>query len=148
MLADTTNMVMTNECGQEYEVDELRTFVGNKKNECWVMYAINKTTKQVIDFAVGRRTKENIRKVIDTLNKLHPKRIFSDQLNIYSSLIDRSIHSTRGYGINHIERMNLNLRKDIKCLNRKTICYAKSEMMLEARLNLYFFGKERMPVGA
>ena len=140
MLAGKTSMLMTNECGQEYEVDELRTFVGNKKNECWVMYAINKTTKQVIDFVVGRRTKQHISKIIDTLNKLHPKRIFSDQLNIYSSLIDKNIHSTRVYGINHIERMNLNLRKDLKCLNRKTICYSKSEEMLIAKLKLYFWG--------
>ena len=38
---------------QEYEVDELRTFVGSKKNECWICYAINRKTKRVIDFIVG-----------------------------------------------------------------------------------------------
>ncbi len=39
----------------------------------------------------------------------------------------------------HIERKNLDLIKDIKCLNLKTICYAKSEVMLVAILNLYFY---------
>jgi insertion element IS1 protein InsB len=45
-------------------MDELRTYIGNKENECWIIYAINKLTKEVIDFAVGRRTKETISKVV------------------------------------------------------------------------------------
>ena len=50
------------ESGESYEVDELRTYCGNKKNECWLIYAINKKTRQIVDFCVGRRTKENIKK--------------------------------------------------------------------------------------
>jgi hypothetical protein len=38
------------ESGQRYEIDELRTFCTNRKNELWVIYAINRTTKRVVDF--------------------------------------------------------------------------------------------------
>jgi insertion element IS1 protein InsB len=124
----------------EYEIDELRTYTVKKNKECWVIYAINRSTGKVIDFVVGRRNKDNIRKVINTVLNLNPKKIYTDHLNIYPVLIPKNIHFATQYGINHIERKNLDLRKDIKCLNRRTICYSKSEKMLEAKLKLYFFG--------
>lgn len=132
--------LMINESDQEYEVDELYTYTGNKENVCWIIYAINKATRQVIDFAVGKRTVENVKKVIASLLLLNPKRIFTDRLNIYPGLIEKAKHIASAYRINHIERKNLDLRKDIKCLNRKTICYSKSEEMLKAKLKIYFFG--------
>lgn len=98
------------EVQQEYEVDEMHTFVGNKKNGSYITYAINKETKQVIDLVVGSRTREMIGKVIESLKVLNPKRIFTDKLNIYPGLIDKSIHTASAYKINHIERFNLTLR--------------------------------------
>lgn len=127
------------ELKQEYEVDELHTYIGNKQNAYWVIYAINKHTKQVIDMVVGKRTKANISQVIQTINKLNPKNIFTDKLNIYPTLIESKIHVNAIHKTNCIERKNLNLRKDIKCLNRKTICYAKSVTMLEAIVKLYLW---------
>ncbi len=129
------------ETNQEYEIDELRTYIGNKENECWIVYAINKSTRQVIDFAVGRRTTENIKQVTASVLCLNPGRIFTDRLNIYPGLIPKSKHIASAYRINHIERKNLDLRKDLKCLNRKTICYSKSEEMLKVKLKIYFFGQ-------
>ena len=70
------------EYNETYEIDELRTYVGNKKNESWVIYAINKANGNIIDLVVGRRTKENIRKVVDTILSYSPKRIYTDGLNI------------------------------------------------------------------
>lgn len=129
------------ETNQEYEIDELRTFIGNKGNDCWIIYALNKVTRQVVDFAVGRRTIENIKQVTEAILRLNPKQIFTDRLNIYPGLIPKSKHIASAYRINHIERKNLDLRKDLKCLNRKTICYSKKEEMLATKLQLYFFGQ-------
>jgi insertion element IS1 protein InsB len=123
---------------QEYETDELRTYIGSKKNECWIIYAIEKTTRKVIDYTVGRRNTVNISKVIDSVISLSPKRIFTDKLNIYRELIPKEKHCPSGYSINHIERMNLNLRTHLKCLSRRTICFSKSEEVLQARVGLYF----------
>lgn len=123
--------------GQEYEVDEMYTFIKRKENFCYIIYALNKVTKRVIDFVVGRRTKENIKKVIDSVKKLNPKRIFTDRLPVYSKLIENDKHITTSYKINHIERMNLTLRTHLKRLTRKTICYSKSEEMLINCVKLY-----------
>ncbi|MES2690643.1 MAG: IS1 family transposase [Bacteroidota bacterium] len=139
LLAGLVKRPESKEQHQRYEVDELKTYVGNSKNECWIIYAISRETGRIIDFAVGRRTKKNVKRVIDSLLKLNPGKIYTDYLNMYANLIGRKIHVASKYMINHIERKNLDLRKDIKCLNRKTICYSKSKSMLEAKLKLYFW---------
>lgn len=128
-----------NESGQEYEIDELQTYVARKANPVYIMYAINKQSNQVIHCIVGRRTKENLAKVVGAVNRLNPKRIFTDALNIYPTLIDKDIHINRARKINHIERMNLTLRTHLKRLNRKTICYSKSQEILESCLRIYWW---------
>jgi len=54
---------VSEEENQTYEIDELRTYCGNKNNECWIIYGINKTTGKIIDFIVGKRTKINIKQL-------------------------------------------------------------------------------------
>lgn len=127
------------EQGQEYEVDELHTYVGRNHSSCYtyIIYAINRATRKIIDCVIGARSKENIGKLVNRLKTLSPKRIFTDKLNIFGRLIPRSIHRTFLYRTNRIERKNLTLRTHLKRLSRKTICYSKSFRMLEASLKLY-----------
>jgi Transposase and inactivated derivatives, IS1 family len=124
---------------QTYQIDELKTYCGNKNNELWVIYAINKSTGKVIDFCVGRRTKENIKKVVESVLSLNPRRIYTDGLNSYPSLIPNSIHRVFKYCTNKIERNNLTLRTHLKRLGRKTICYTRSGCMLGWCLCFYFY---------
>lgn len=129
------------EFGQVYEVDEMWTYVSNcKEREVkWVTHAINRKTNQVVDFVVGRRTKENLAIIINKLKILYPKKIITDKLSSYPNLIYPVNHDTTRYSNNKIERSNLNLRTHIKRLSRKTICYSKSEKMLENCVLLYFY---------
>ncbi len=125
--------------GQNYQVDELFTYIGNKNNRVCIAYSFNPGTKEVIDLVVERRTKMNLEKIISTLLLADAKRIVTDKLNIYKELIPKAIHSTMNRGINHIERQNLNLRTHLKRLNRRTICYSKSIVMLQAALKIYWW---------
>jgi insertion element IS1 protein InsB len=125
------------------EVDELKTFVKGKRNEYWVAYALNRKTHDVIDFVTGKRTKGTLKVLTDTLLMAQVKKIYTDNLKIYRHLIPKSIHKRGSNQINHIERTNLNLRTHLKRLSRRTICYSRSAVMLNACLRIYFWHKEK-----
>jgi insertion element IS1 protein InsB len=122
-----------------FELDEVRTYVGKKDNQYWIAYALCSETKRVIDFIVGKRSKRVLRSIVNTLLLSKVKIIKTDKLNIYQSLIPAHRHISNAYKINHIERNNLNLRTHLKRLSRRTICFSKSLIMLEACLKIYFW---------
>src|SRR5690606_34488681 len=125
--------------GNCYEVDELFTYVGHKKNRICVCYSLEPKSGAIIDVVVGRRNKTTLRKVTETLVLSDAQRITTDKLNSYKDLIPTEIHSTKLRGINHIERKNLTLRTHLKRLNRRTIAYSKSMAMLLAVVRIYFW---------
>nr|WP_188619937.1 IS1 family transposase [Flavobacterium suaedae] len=126
--------------GCKFEIDELWSFIGSKANVTWITYAIERATKNVVAFFVGNKSKENIKTLIDKVLLLNPTAIFTDKLNIYPSLIPKPIHKRFQYCTNTIERKNLTLRTHIKRLSRKTICFSRSKIYLEAHLKIYFWG--------
>lgn len=92
-----------------YEVDEMRSFVKRKDKLIWIVYALERTTKKVVSFNVGRRTNNTLRKVLDSVVLSNPSVIYTDKLKHYKYLIDQTIHKTNRFGTNHIERKNLTL---------------------------------------
>jgi len=71
-----------NETGQEYELDEMRIVIGYKKFEAWITYAINRVTKEVIEFVVGVRTKNNIFRVTRQVLCLNSRKVYTDRLKM------------------------------------------------------------------
>ena len=128
--------------GGTYELDELKTYIKNKNCDCWVIYALDKQSGQVVDMKVGKRIKTNLQFVANTLLLSNCKAIYTDRLNVYRYIIPLALHQTKRHGTNRIERKNLSLRTNLKRLNRKTICYSKSHQMLEACLRIYFWHRE------
>lgn len=39
--------------GRSYEVDEMRTYIGKKSRLRWIVYALDRETRQVVSFNVG-----------------------------------------------------------------------------------------------
>src|SRR5690606_30190358 len=66
--------------GKDYEFDELRTFIRNKQNVYWVIYAIRQDTREVVDFVVGKRNNINLKSVLNSLLLSDAKKIFTDKL--------------------------------------------------------------------
>ena len=126
--------------GKIYQVDEIRTYVIRKDKLIWIVNALEKQTKNVVSFNIGRRTNQTLKKVITSLELSEAEKIITDKLKNYKFLIRPEIHSTKFRGINHIERKNLTLRTHLKRLNRKTICFSKSLVILNAILKIYFWG--------
>ncbi|MDQ1098570.1 IS1 family transposase [Chryseobacterium sp. SORGH_AS909] len=82
----------------------------------WLTYAFQKTTKQIVSFHVGKRTNKTLSYVIETLIHSRAEKIYTDQLRNYRFLTPKTIHSTRRFGTNSIERSNLTTRTHIKDL--------------------------------
>lgn len=115
---------------KSYEVDEMRTFIKRKEKLIWIAYALEQESKNVVSFNVGRRTNKTLSKVITSLELSEAKKIITDKLKNYKYLIKKEIHSTKQRGINHIERKNLSIRTHLKRLNRRTICFSRSLVIL------------------
>ncbi|WP_411812291.1 IS1 family transposase [Chryseobacterium scophthalmum] len=124
---------------QSYELDEMRLFIGKKSNPQWLAYAINKKTKTIAAFQIGKRTNKTLKAVIKTLFNSKPEKIYTDKLRNYQYLIPKEIHQTKRFGTNSIERKNLSIRTHLKRLNRKTICFSKSILLLTSVLKIYFW---------
>lgn len=139
-LASKVTKPIYSENNQIYEVDEMWTFVGRKDplHYSWITYAMNRRTRCIIDIAFGSRNKKNLKQVIDSVKAHNPQKIVTDKLITYPNLVKPINHDTTRYSNNRIERGNLTLRTHIKRLFRKTICFSKSQKMLEACVLLYF----------
>ena len=100
---------------------------------------MEKDSKTVVSFNVGKRTNKTLSRVLDTLKLSEAERIFTDRLKNYRYLIDEKLHCVKRFGTNHIERKNLTLRTHLKRLNRRTICFSKSMIILVSVLKIYFW---------
>lgn len=124
---------------KSYEIDELCFFIGTKKNFFWLVYTIEKQSKKVIDFRIGKRTNKTLKSVIQTLILSKAKGIFSDNLINYQYIIPKKIHKTLPFQTNYIERKNLTIRTHLKRFTRRSICFCKSLLITIAILKIYFW---------
>jgi insertion element IS1 protein InsB len=69
--------------GKIYEVDEMYTYIRHKRNFIWVVYALEKNSKNVVSFNVGKRTNKTLSRVLDTLKLSEAK---NTNINILSWL--------------------------------------------------------------
>jgi insertion element IS1 protein InsB len=53
--------------GKSYEMDEMRTFIKRKENLIWIAYAIEKESKKVVCFNIGKRTNKTLNFVVRSL---------------------------------------------------------------------------------
>jgi IS1 family transposase len=72
--------------GKTYEVDEMRIFI-KKNHPRWLVYALDRETRKVVAFKVGRRTNRTLSVVLQSLFLSKAKMIYTDKLKKYSYLI-------------------------------------------------------------
>lgn len=126
---------------KKYEMDEMRFFIRKKKNEMWLAYAIERETKQIANFYIGKRNNNTLKAVIKTLENSNAVKIFTDGLKNYPYLISNKIHIVKRYATNSIERKNLSIRIHLKRFSRKTICFSRNMIVTISVLRIYFWCK-------
>lgn len=110
-----------------------------KSNLIWVVFAYQRETGEIVRFSVGRRTNKTLSRVLTSLESSNPKKIFTNKLKQYRFLIEKKKHSTKDRGTNHIERMHLNFRTHLKRLNRGSIYFSLSLLMLASIIKIYLW---------
>ena len=127
---------------EESELDEMWSFVGNKKNQRWLWLAIDHKTRKVVAFVFGRRKETVFKKLKKLLKPFGIRRYYSDGFACYvKHLSNLTVGKTN---TQRIERKNLTLRTRIKRLSRKTICFSKSvemhDIVVTLVINILEFG--------
>ena len=129
---------------EETELDEMWSFVQNKKNQRWLWVAIDHNTRKIVAFAFGRRIQTVFRKLRKLLKPFDIRRYYSDAFACYSKFLPEKQHTIGKSNTQRIERKNLTLRTRVKRLARKTICFSKTiemhDIVIGLVINILEFG--------
>jgi len=120
----------------EAEVDELWSFVGNKKNQRWLWVAIDHKTRTVLAYTFGKRQDKVFRKLKALLEPFNITMFYTYDWGSYERNLNRENHTITKKNTQRIERKNLTFRTRIKRLTRKTICYSRSVTMHDIVIGL------------
>ena len=114
----------------EAEADEMWSFVQKKANKQWIWLAMDATTRQIIAFHVGDRSRESAKALWSEIPAVYQEHaIFhTDQYEVYSGVIPAERHKAitkQARKTNHIERFNNTLRQRVSRLRRDTLAFSK-----------------------
>jgi IS1 family transposase len=119
------------------EIDEQWSYMSNKGNQQWLWNVWDRDNKKIIYYVVGKRTDESCEELLKGIKVCQIEDYHTDNWQSYRKSIPRSKHFVSKMETQRIERNNLNFRTHLKRLNRKTICFSKSEDMHKAVIKLY-----------
>jgi len=112
------------------QIDEIWSFVGNKKNKQWVWLAIDSITGQIVGVFIGDRSQKGAQGLWDSLplNYRQSAVCYTDFWEAYKTVISAHRHHPVGKETgrtNKIENFNCLLRQRISRLVRKTLSFSK-----------------------
>jgi insertion element IS1 protein InsB len=76
----------------DVQADEQWGYVGNKKNQRWLWYAIDAMTGRVLSFVFGRRQDAVCGQLISNLKAFTIQTYYTDDWGSYSALIPKDKH--------------------------------------------------------
>jgi IS1 family transposase len=130
------------------ELDELWSFVYEKRRKRWIWLALCRRTRQVVAYAIGDRGEETCRKLWERIPKSYREGLFySDFWESYQKIFPEDRHHLVGKEsgqTSHVERWNWTLRQRLGRFVRKTLSFSKSEQMHEICLVLFLHYYNRL----
>jgi len=103
---------------EDAEVDEMWSYVGNKKNQRWLWHAIDHATGKILAYAFGDRKDVVFLKLKKLLEPFGITRFFTDDWGAYERHLPSEQHGVGKRNTQKIERKHLTLRTRIKRLVR------------------------------
>ena len=123
------------------EVDEFWTYVGNKKNKKWLIYAYHRSSGEIVAFVWGKRNLNTAKRLRSELTALGVSfdTVFSDSWESFKGAFVADNHITGKENTVGIEGNNCRLRHRVRRAFRKTCCFSKKLFNHMKALNLAFF---------
>jgi insertion element IS1 protein InsB len=121
----------------DLELDELWSFVGAKRRRRWRWLAFDRQRRRVVAFVNGRRTDRTCERLLEKLKGCRVTRSHTDDWQAYRKYLPPKRHRVGKEGTRHIERRNLDFRTRLKRLQRRTICFSKSDELHDAAIKLH-----------
>jgi len=114
----------------EAEADEMWSFVQKKANKQWIWIAMDATTRQIIAFHVGDRSRTSGKALWANIPMVYREQatFHTDQYDVYKGVIPAEQHraiTKKARKTNHIERFNNTLRQRVSRLVRETLSFSK-----------------------
>ncbi|MCW5198702.1 hypothetical protein VU06_03015 [Desulfobulbus sp. F3] len=110
------------------ETDEFWSYVGNKKNQRWTWYAVERKSGMILVWHNARRTDESCSSLMEKISVFPAARFFILTTGKAARKhMPPSKHVIGKSDTWRIKRRNLNFRTHIKRLSRRTICFSKNE---------------------
>jgi IS1 family transposase len=109
------------------EVDEFWTYVGNKKNKMWLIYAYHRDTGEIVSYVWGKRNYKTAKRLRDKLKStgISYDVIYTDNWDSFIAVFQQDNHIVGKENTKGIEGNNCRLRHRIRWAFRKTSCFSK-----------------------
>ena len=128
----------------EAEMDEMRSYVGDKGHQRWLWHAIDHHSGAILAYVLGTHTDTVFVQLKQLLVPFGITRFYTDDWGTYQRKLLPQQHTIGKENTQKIERKHLTLRTRIKRLARKTICFSKSirmhDIVIGLFVNRYEFG--------
>jgi len=123
------------------EVDEFWTYVGNKKNKQWLIYAYHRASGEIVAFVWGKRNLKTAKMLRNKLafGGVGFDTVYSDSWESFTVAFASDNHITGKINTVGIEGNNCRLRHRIRRAFRKTCCFSKKLYNHLKAFNLAFF---------
>jgi IS1 family transposase len=118
------------------DLDELQTFVGNKRNKLWIWTAVNHKQAGILAWVIGDRSAETFKFLWLIVKCWQCFFYVTDGWKVYPRFIEEGDQIVSKTYMTRVEGENTRLRHYLARLHRKTLCYSKSVEMLKCSLRL------------
>lgn len=132
------------------ELDELETFVGQKRNKVWIWTAVDHFHPGILGWVVGDHSAETFRPLWQAIVCWQCFFWVSDGNPVYPGFIPEGDQIVSKTYMTRVEGENTRLRHYLARLHRKTLCYSKSVDMLKhsIRLLIHYLKFGEVPIPA
>jgi len=107
------------------QIDELYSFVGNKRKKVWVIYAYDTESKEILAMTAGKRSSKQVRDLMKRLADIEVDFWCTDLWSSFSEVLPEGKHLKGKQFTKAIEGVNTALRNSCRRLHRRTVCFSK-----------------------